>query len=134
MTGNAPDPEAPSTWLLIAGDIAIGLFVIAIGSIVVAAILGIVACPKEECVTGHLQHALAVLGTVTAAFASVKQGETAKAKSDRHRKLSTKGNDETLKGAHKVVADHFKKVSGWWYAFFGGAIAAVVAEFIDWWW
>jgi len=30
-------------------------------------------------------------------------------------------------------ADHFKKVSGWWYSFLGGALAAVLAELIDWW-
>jgi hypothetical protein len=133
MTENASDPEAQSPpeppkrprWPLIAGVIAIVL-------IVLGAIKGIGACPDRGCVTDHLQHALAILGTVTAALASVTQGKTAKTKSDYHQDMSTKGNDETLKGAHRYDANHFKMVSFWWYTFFCGAVAAVLAELIDW--
>ena len=134
MTKKAPAPEAQSPptdrerrrWPLIAGGIALA-------SIVLGSIKGIDACPDRGCVTDHLQHALAILGTVTAALASVTQGKTAKTKSDYHQDMSTKGNDETLKGAHRYDANHFKMVSFWWYTFFCGAVAAVVAEFIDWW-
>ena len=125
-----PPPQIPTrpTWPLIAGGIAIFL----IGFV---AIKGIVACtdPERECVTLHLQHAFAILGTVTAALATVTQGKTAKRKSDYHEYWKTKGNDETLKGAHAYDANHFNMVSFWWYTFFVGALAAVVAEFIDWW-
>jgi hypothetical protein len=125
-----PPPEIPKRprWPLTAGGIAICL-------IVFGAIKGIGACagPGPGCVTDHLQHAFAILGTVTAALATVTQGKTAKRKSDYHEYWSTKGNDETLKGAHKYDANHFKMVSFWWYTFFVGTVAAVVAEFIDWW-
>ncbi len=83
--------------------------------------------------TDHLQHALAILGTVTAALASGVQGKTAKTKSDHHQELSAKEKDATLKSAHTYDANHFKTVSVWWYTFFGGAVAAVLAELIDWW-
>ena len=125
MTENAPDSEAPS--------LAIGLSVVAIGLIVLGSIGGIVACPDRKCVTDHLQHALAILGTVTAALASGVQGKTAKMKSDHHQELSAKEKDATLKSAHTYDASHFKTVSVWWYTFFGGAVAAVLAELIDWW-
>jgi hypothetical protein len=81
------------------------------------------------CVTGHGQHLLAFLGTVTAALASFRQGRTAKTKSEHHKKLKAADNDD-----HDYDFKHFKKVSVWWYTFFGGALAAVLAEFIDWWW
>jgi hypothetical protein len=116
-----PTPGRRPRWTLRAIVIAIGLIFIAIVLIVFGAD------------SGHVQHALAVLGTVAAAFASVKQGHTAKAKSDHHDEESKKEEyDERLKKAHNVVADHFKTVSFWWYAFFFGAVAAVLAELIDW--
>jgi hypothetical protein len=135
---NAPDPEAPSApetpeppqipkrsrWPIFAGGIAIVL-------IASGASKGIGACTDPDyrgCVTDHLQHAFAILGTVTAALASVTQGKTAKRKSDYHKGRSTKGNDETLKGAHAYDANHFNMVSFWWYSFFVGALAAVFAN------
>jgi hypothetical protein len=146
MTDNAPAPEAepPPTeaepppvdrkrwrWPLIAGVVAIGLIVIAA---VLEANPAIVACQDRKCVTGHLQHALAFLGTVTAALASGVQGKRAKTKSDHHKDESVKEKyDATQKEAHKYEAAHFKKVGFWWYAFLSGAIAAVVAEILDWW-
>ena len=69
---------------LIAGVIAIGSGLI-VGLIVGVAIAEMVACPDPKCVTGHVQHLLAFLGTVTAALASGVQGKTAKTKSDYHR-------------------------------------------------
>ena len=40
----------------------------------------------------------------------------------------------TLKTVLESDAEHFKCGGIWWYTFFGGAIAAVLAELIDWWW
>jgi hypothetical protein len=110
-------------WLHIAGIVAIGL--IALGAIV-GAIGEAVACQKGECVWGHGQHLLAVLGTLTAALASFRQGRTAKTKSEYHEAKKAENDD------HDNDFKHFKKVSFWWYTFFVGAVAAVVAEFIDW--
>ena len=129
---NAPDPVTPPSqddwkclrrWLHVAGIVVIGL--IALGAIVVA-IAAVVACSWEgKCVWGHGQHLLAVLGTLTAALASFRQGRTAKTKSWYH-------EDKKADADHNNDFEHFKKVSFWWYTFLGGALAAAVAEFIDW--
>jgi hypothetical protein len=135
MTQNAPGSVAPSfqvdlkrqrrrRGLHIVGIVAIAL--IALGAIV-GAIEEAVACQKGECVWGHGQHLLAVLGTLTAALASFRQGRTAKTKSLYHEGKKKAENDD-----HDNDFKHFKKVSVWWYTFFVGALAAVVAEFIDW--
>jgi hypothetical protein len=137
MNQNAPAPEEQSPprdrkhrrWpaLLVGG--------IAIVFIVLGAIKGIHACTdtEEGCVTEHLKHALAVLGTVTAALASFTQGRTAKTKSNYHGGQWGTVNDADLKSAHADDFHHFKMVSLWWYTFFVGAVAAVVAEVVDWW-
>jgi hypothetical protein len=139
MNQNAPAPKAKSPPMerkhrrwppLLAGFIAIGL--IAFG-----ASKGIGACTDDPdyrgCVRGHLQHAFAILGTVTAALASVTQGRTAKTKSDYHGEKWSPVNDTEPNKAHADDFHHFRMVSFWWYTFFVGALAAVVAEFIDWW-
>jgi hypothetical protein len=47
--------------------------------------------------------------------------------------LSEKKEEAPRKSAHLKDFEHFKKVSFWWYIFFVGAVAAVLAEFLDWW-
>ena len=47
--------------------------------------------------------------------------------------MAAQGNDAKVKSAHAYDFHHFKMVSFWWYIFFFGALAAVLAEFIDWW-
>jgi hypothetical protein len=144
MAEKADDPKAQSTpetpepppdfpkrrpWPLPAGVVALAL-------IGFGAFGGIGACTDPDyrgCVTDHLQHAFAILSTVTAALASFRQGRTAKTKSVHHGTEWRKETNETLKGAHAYDFHHFKRVSFWWYTVFVGAVAAVVAEFIDWW-
>jgi hypothetical protein len=92
---------------------------------IVVAIKELVACSDGTCRWGHGQHVLAVLGTLTAALASFRQGRTAKTKSWYH-------EDKKADADHNNDFEHFKKVSFWWYTFLGGALAAAVAEFIDW--
>jgi len=139
MTENSTAREAQSRpvapkrrwgWLHIAGVIAIGL--IALIAIALA-IKGFVACQGRECVTGHVQHLLAFLSTLTAALASLRQGKTAKMRSDHHLDSWHTEADAKLKSAHAYDFHHFKMVGFWWYTFLLGAIAAAVAEFIDWW-
>jgi hypothetical protein len=116
-------------WLHVLGLTLIGL--IAVVAIVLAA-RGFNACSPNlevsvgECRGLHVQHLLAVLGTVTAALASFRQGRKAKKKSDYH-----KGKKADADHNNDFV--HFKKVSFWWYVFFVGALVAVGAELIDWW-
>jgi hypothetical protein len=138
MPENAPEPDAQlperpadrerRRWVL-AGVIVFGL--IALGAIGLA-ISAVVACSDGKCMWGHWQHVLAVLGTLTAALASVTQGKTAKTKSDHHLGSWRTETDKKLKSAHAYDFHHFKTVKFWWYIFFAGAVAAVVAEFIDW--
>jgi hypothetical protein len=125
MTEKAPNREALAV-------IAVGL-ALGFGWIVLEAIEEMLACPAGKCVTDHAQHLLAFLGTATAALASFRQGKTAKTKSEHHRKLSKDEKEAPLKSAHDYDANHFKNVSVWWYTFFAGAAAAVLAELIDWW-
>jgi hypothetical protein len=99
---------------------------IALGAIVVAIAAGVACSSDGKCVWGHGQHLLAVLGTLTAALTSFRQGRTAKTKSEYHEAKKAESND------HDNDFKHFKKVSFWWYIFFVGALAAVVAECIDW--
>ena len=105
------------------GLTAIGL--IALGAIG-GAIPAFVACSDGKCMWGHGQHLLAVLGTVTAALASFRQGRTAKTKSWYHEGKKEADAD------HSNAFEHFKTASFWWYIFFVGALVAVAAEFIDW--
>jgi hypothetical protein len=114
--------------------------VIALGLILYGAKKGIGACTTNpaglvgECRREHVQHALAILGTVTAALAAVTQGRTAKKKSDRHlTEWRNEKDDDKLRCAHAYDFHHFKMVKFWWYTFFAGAVAAILAEFLDWW-
>jgi hypothetical protein len=106
---------------------------IAFGAIVLA-VRGFNACSPNpdvslgECRGAHVQHLLAVLGTVTAALASFRQGRTAKTKSWYHEGKKDADAD------HSNAFEHFKTASFWWYIFFVGALVAVLAELIDWWW
>jgi hypothetical protein len=127
MTEIADDPEAQSTsaalklkphWVVTVCVIVTGLGVIAI----VWSVFG----------ADHLQHLLAFLGAVTAVVASCLQGKTAKTKSKHHQNSWGTETEAKLKSEHKFDANHFKKVSAWWYTFLVGAIAAALAELIDW--
>jgi hypothetical protein len=137
MTGNAHDAktqpppandgrdadEEPLGGLHIAGIAAISLVALVA---IVSAIEVMVAC-HGQCATEHTQHVLAVLGTLTAALASLRQGKKAKAKSKHHDRLNADQNYD-----HNYDFKHFNQVSLWWYIFLVGAVLAVIAESIDW--